>query len=253
MPGNPYEVLATATTPALIIYVLDISASMSQRMGASTRIEIVMEALRAALRQMVYRSTKGTKISPRYHIAMYAYSEHVYDLLGGIKTVDKVASLGVPELSTQTSTDTALAFSWVEKLLKQEMPNLNGRPAPLVCHMTDGEYTGDDPKPIVDRIRNMKTSDGNVLIENIFISDSILKEGIPDPHRWGGITRSTKLTGSYAQKLRDMSSPLPPTYRALMREYGYQIEDQACMMLPGSSPELVKMGFVMSTTTPMSR
>ncbi len=251
--GSSYDILATATTPALIIYVLDVSASMSQKLGNSTRIETVLEALGAALRQMVYRSTKGTKISPRYHIAMYAYSDHVYDLLGGIKTVDKVASLGIPDLSVQKSTDTALAFSFVEKLLLKELPNLDGRPAPLVCHMTDGEYTGDDPRPIVERIRAIKTSDGNVLVENIFISDSILNEKITDAHHWSGITRSTKLTTDYARKLRDMSSLLPPAYRKEMREYGYQIDDQAYMMLPGSSPELVKMGFVMSTTTPMGR
>lgn len=253
MASSSYEILATATTPALLIYVLDISASMSQKLGNKTRIETVMDALGAALRQMVYRSTKGNRISPRYHIAMYAYSEHVYDLLGGIKTVDKVAALGIPDLSAQTSTDSAQAFAHVEKLLLKELPNLNGRPAPLVCHMTDGEYTGEDPRPIVERIRNIKTSDGNVLVENIFISDTVLSEPISDPHRWSGITHTTKLTSDYAKKLRDMSSPLPPTYRALMREYGYQIDDKAYMMLPGSSPELVKMGFVMSTTTPMSR
>lgn len=253
MANSSYEILATAATPALLIYVLDISASMSQKLGNKTRIETVMDALGAALRQMVYRSTKGNRISPRYHIAMYAYSGHVYDLLDGIKTVDKVAALGIPDLDPQTSTDSAQAFAHVEKLLLKELPNLNGRPAPLVCHMTDGEYTGEDPQPIVERIRKIKTPDGNVLVENIFISDTVLSEPISDPHRWSGITPSTKLSSAYAKKLREMSSQLPPTYRALMREYGYQIDDKACMMLPGSSPELVKMGFVMSTTTPMSR
>lgn len=250
--GN-YQILATAATPALIIYVLDISASMSQMLGEKSRIDIVLDALGAALRQMVFRSTKGTRISPRYQIAMFAYSDHVYDLLGGIKTVDQVAALGVPKLNLQRSTDTALAFEKVESLLAHEQVNLRGRPAPLVCHMTDGEFTGKDPRPVVDRIRAMKTDDGNVLVENIFISETVLQQKITDPKQWGGITRSTPLREKYAQSLRDMSSPLPLEYRAMILEQGYHLDEQAYMMLPGMTPELVRMGFVMSTSTPMNR
>src|SRR5258706_15671939 len=96
----PYTVLATANTPALIVYVLDVSGSMSNEMGSQKRIEVVTDALYAALQEMVFRSTKGGRVSPRYRIAMYAYSEDVYDILDGVKTIDQVASMGVPELQT---------------------------------------------------------------------------------------------------------------------------------------------------------
>lgn len=244
-----YQTLATSKTPALIIYLLDVSGSMSEKLGTKRRIDVVMEALGAMLRQMVFRSIKGSKVSPRYRIAMYAYSDHVYDLLGGIKTVDQIAQLGVPELSTMRSTDTARAFAQAEKLLLQELPNLTHCPAPLICHMTDGEYTGADPEPIVRRIMAMRVPDGNVLVENIFISENILKEPITDLKRWGGVRPSTKLVSNYAHKLRDMSSPVPPSYRAIIREMGYDLADDAVMMIPGMTPELVQMGFVMSTVT----
>src|SRR5437588_10606535 len=93
----PYTTLATSTTPALVIYLLDVSASMSQPLGNKRRIEVVLDALTSALRQMVFRSTKGGRLAPRYRIAMYAYSDHVYDLLDGIKTIGQVAHLGLPE------------------------------------------------------------------------------------------------------------------------------------------------------------
>ena len=99
-----YEQMATARTPALIVYLLDISASMNLLMGDRKRIEIVVDSLESALTQMVFRSTKGTRLSPRYSIAMYAYSDDVYDLLGGVQTVDKVVNLGVPELQTEART-----------------------------------------------------------------------------------------------------------------------------------------------------
>ncbi len=248
----PYDFLATSKTPALIIYLLDVSGSMNEKLGAKRRIDVVMEALGAMLRRMVHRSTKGTRVSPRYRIAMYAYSDHVYDLLGGIRSIDQIAQLGVPELSTMRSTDTARAFAQAEKLLQQELPNLAHCPAPLVCHMTDGEYTGTDPEPVVRRIMAMRVPDGNVLVENIFISDHILKDPVADPKRWEGVRPATKLASDYARKLRAMSSPLPAGYRAMMREEGYELADDAVMMIPGTTSELVQMGFVMSMSTPIS-
>ena len=247
----PYDILATSKTPALIIYLLDVSGSMNEKLGQKRRIDVVMDALGAMLKQMVFRSTKGSRVSPRYRVAMYAYSDHVYDLLGGIKSVDQIVQLGVPELSAMRSTDTARAFAQAEKLLQQELPALAHCPAPLVCHMTDGEYTSADPEPTVRRIMNMRVPDGNVLVENIFISDHILSERIADPKRWGGVRPKTKLNSDYARKLRAMSSPIPPGYRAMMREGGYEIADDALMMIPGMTPELVQMGFVMSMATPI--
>jgi hypothetical protein len=246
-----YEILATSQTPALIIYVLDVSGSMSYTLKERPRIEVVMDALGATLQQMVFRCTKGGQISPRYRIAMYAYSDAVYDILGGVMTIDQLANLGVPDLSTMRSTATDLAFLQVEQLLMRELPMLTNCPAPLVCHMTDGEYTGADPEPVVRRIMAMGNPDGNVLVENIFISDNLLSEPVLDPTTWQGVTFQTQLRNKYANTLRSMSSPLPESYRIMMAESGYNIAPNAVMMLPGMSPELVEMGFVMSMSTPV--
>lgn len=246
-----YETMATARTPALIIYLLDISASMNLLMGDRRRIDIVVDSLESALTQMVFRSTKGTRLSPRYSIAMYAYSDDVYDLLDGIKSVDKVVNLGVPELQTEARTDTAKAFLAAENLLKAEIAAYREGPAPLVCHMTDGMYTGNDPSPIVKRIMSMKVPDGNVLVENIFISEEILPEPILDAAQWPGISKGTKLKGEFAQKLQQISSSLPESYRTMMLECNYHLQKGALMMLPGVNQELVSMGFQMSAATPV--
>src|ERR1044072_7925960 len=162
----PYTVLATRETPMLIIYLLDISASMNQPLGGRRRIDVVVDALQAAIDEMVFRSTKGKIISPRYRIAVLAYSERLFTGLEGvIQTVDKVAKVKLGQLSTGGTTETAKAFAWAEKLLADELPKLGDCPAPLVCHMTDGEYSGTDPEPIVRRIRAMSVPDGNVLVE----------------------------------------------------------------------------------------
>jgi len=245
-----YTIPATAKTPALIIYLLDVSASMTEPLGNKQRIQVVTESLVTVIKKMIFRSTKGTPISPRYRIAMYAYSDEVYDLLDGVKTIAQVASFGVPQLNAQNVTDTAKAFGYAEKLLQSELPKLNGCPAPLICHMTDGKYTGSDPTPIVQRIMQMKNPDGNVLVENIYLED-ISTQDIKDPYNWSGILPSSKLKNKYAETLRKISSPIPDSYRQMMQESGYNLSPEAVMMFPGTSPELVGLGFAMSAATPI--
>ncbi len=247
----PYEIEATSKTPAFIIYLLDVSASMRTNMGGKQRIKVVEEALQAAFQQMVFRSTKGSRVQPRYRVALYAYSDRVYDVADGVKTIDQIARLGIPELKTLRTTNTAEAFRKAKDLLSKELPRLRGCPAPLVCHMTDGEYTGDDPEPVVREIMQMTTDDGAVLVENIFISDKILPHPIEDVYRWPGVRPRTKLTNEYAVKLRAISSPVPESYRVMMLEMGYNIAADAVMLLPGATPALVQMGFQMSAATPV--
>jgi len=245
----PYENVATSTTPALILYLLDVSGSMSNNMAGKRRIDVVFEALVSTVRQMVFRSTKGKTVSPRYRVAMYAYSDKVWDILDGIKTIQELASIGnLPDLSTQSSTDTARAFLAAEKLLKVELPNMQNCPAPLVCHITDGEFTGNNPIEVAQRIMKLCVPDGNVLVENIFISDKIT-EPIQDVQTWEGITASTRMTDQYGETLRSISSPLPASYQIMMAESNYHLDPNAVMMLPGMTPELVAMGLVMSGST----
>jgi hypothetical protein len=243
---SSYTITATSETPGLIVYLLDVSASMSQGFGnGKTRIEAVTDALQKVAMMMVQRSIKGRTVAPRYRIAMYAYSSQVVDLLGGVKTIDELANMGVPKLTTLDMTDTAAAFAEAEKLLQSELPNLDNCPAPLVCHLTDGEFNGGDPAPLAQRIMNMRVPDGNVLVENIYIREGMIS--IPDIANWPGVSTSSELLDSYSQKLLEMSSPVPESYRNLMNEFGYRLQSGARMFFPGEVPDLVELGFVMSS------
>jgi hypothetical protein len=226
---------------------------MGEELGGKTKIEVISDALHQVAVRMVQRSTKGTTVAPRYNIAMYAYSSQVTDLLGGIKTVAELAQMGVPRLQPMDATDTAAAFREAESLLKTQIGNLQDSPAPLVCHMTDGEYnTGGDPEPIARRIMDMEVPDGKVLIENIFVTDKALPQAITDPKGWDGITDESPLASPYAETLRRMSSPVPPTYASVMAEMGYRLSPGARMLFPGNTPEIVELGFAMSGATPVT-
>ncbi|MGY5344391.1 vWA domain-containing protein [Paenibacillus glucanolyticus] len=247
-----YTIQASQRTPALIIYLIDISASMNMLMEDRRRIDVVYEALSLAIRQMVFRSTKGNRLTPRYRIAILAYSDDVYDLLNGIKGIDEIAAIGsLPDLTPKRFSDSAKAFLQAEKILQSEIPNMQDCPAPLVCHMTDGVSTGDDPEPIARRIMSMSVPDGNVLVQNIFISDHLMNQPITEPRRWKGILTDTSLEDEHARKLKMMSSVLPESYREMLLEADYQLSPGALMMLPGTCSELVSIGFQMSAATPV--
>jgi len=248
-----YTVPATSKTPALIIYLLDVSGSMGEDLGGKPKIEVISDALHQVAVRMVQRSTKGTTVAPRYKVAMYAYSSQVTDLLGGIKTVAELAQMGVPRLQPMDATDTAASFREAKRLLQAQLGNLQDCPAPLVCHMTDGEYnSGGDPEPVAREIMQMSVPDGNVLVENIFVTDKALPQPIADPKAWQGVTDESPLASPYAETLMRMSSQIPQTYAGVMAEMGYRLTPGARMLFPGNTPEIVELGFAMSGATPVT-
>lgn len=246
-----YAIEATRTSPALVIYLLDISMSMRERLDGLPKIDHVNQAIERVLRRMVQRSTRGEIIAPRYRLAMIAYSGQPFDILGGIQTIDEVVRIGKPRLSTDTTTDTAAAFTVARDLLEQELPYLQGHPAPMVCHLTDGEFNrGSDPEPIAREIMQMSNDDGNVLVENIFVGPGLTTQPISDPYDWPGVLDVHELKSRYAQKLFNMSSPLPESYAIVVNEEGYELESGSRMLIPGTNYDLIELAFAMSGATP---
>jgi Mg-chelatase subunit ChlD len=245
-----YNLPATRVSPALVIYLIDISASMRDKLNGLPKIEHVNQAIGKVLRRMVQRSTKGEIISPRYRLAMVAYSDQPLDILGGVQTIDQVVQRGKPRLSADATTDTAAAFIVARDLLGQELPNLQGHPAPMVCHLTDGQFTGSDPEPIAQEIMRMSNDDGNVLVENIYIGPELTTQPISDIETWPGVLDVSELKNQYAQKLFDMSSPLPDSYASVINEEGYALRPGSRMLIPGTNYDLIELAFVMSGATP---
>lgn len=248
-----YSLVATGSTPALVIYLLDMSASMANADNQISRIEAVNDALYKTILRMLQRSKKGSVFSPRYRVAILAYNDRVFDLLDGIQSISKFLELGIPQLVPRGKTNTGLAFTYVEELLRSELINLQNCPVPVICHMTDGEYTDEDPEPIAQQIMQIAVPDGNILVENIFVDESILVEPVGDIYHWKGVTDENQLATPYAKKLFRMSSIIPPSYRDVLVAMGYEVfSSNARMMIPASDHELMSFGFVMSGATPIS-
>jgi hypothetical protein len=244
-----YDALATAATPALIIYLLDISDSMSAKMGGEPKVDMTSKMLKKVVREMVQRSTKGQTVSPRYRVSIITYNDEVQDLFGGAITVDKFLKQGIPYMKPEGTTDTAKAFEAAEAFLRKDWGQIQNCPAPMICHMTDGEYTGEDPLPAAQRIMQMRNADGNVLVENIFLDDEALSAPVQDVYSWHGISSEAQLRSKAARGLFRMSSVIPDSYTGLFQDRGYSLQSGSRLLFPGTTPEMVEAGFTMSGTT----
>jgi uncharacterized protein YegL len=244
-----YTQPATALTPALVIYLLDGSDSMNERCGNTTKIEMVNQSLRAAVKDMVRRSMRDGVPQARYKVAVFAYSSDVLDVLGGIRDLPELLQIGVPEVSASGVTDTAAGFQAVEQLLSQHIGTFQRCPAPLVCHLTDGIFTQADPAPVVRRIQAMQVNDGAVLVENVYVADGMLRKPVANWHEWSGVMRAGDLADAYARYLYELSSPLPETYRQSINDYGFQLKPGAGLFFPGTHSDLVRLAFAISAAT----
>jgi caspase domain-containing protein len=255
-----YRNQANSDHPATLIYLVDISGSMNAIMqDGKTRIEISKNAIQVAYAQMIQRSMRQGKIHPRYRVGMIAYSDEIYDVygeLGSIISIDKIKDEGIPSITPQKSTNMARAFRYAAKLIRDDIQKwplkwLEECPPPMVINITDCEYDekdSQDPLEFAQNLQAISVPDGNILVENIFITDQI---SVPvSAQDWQGYHFNDATGDLYGDKLLAMSSPIPSTYAQILREQaGFKIREGAAMMFPGITREFIKFGFVMSIVT----
>lgn len=254
----PYETVATQATPALVIYLLDMSVSMNDAVDeeaegpSESKSDLVTRTLTRAIREMVRRSTRGTHPLARYRVAAFAYNDEIHDVFGGARPITEIIQIGVPVMTPGGTTDTAKAFEHAEQLLISMHGELRNCPAPLICHFTDGSFTDTSPLQVAERIQQMTFSDGAVLIENIFFDTGALAAPVTDPYTWPGILSREDLASTYAYDLYEMSSPIPESYLRMFTERGYAMRPGARLFFPGNSPDMVEAAFMMSGMTPIA-
>lgn len=242
-----YQNFTTNNSPALIIFLIDSGRSMEKPLGHHTRLAAAKECLKAVITEMVWRSLKQARILPRYRLGIVGYSDKVYDLSNGTRSIDLIAQKGIPDLRVLSKeSDVLKGFKYVKELLDHEIGSISDNsPAPLIIHITDGEFTSkEDPEPMLREIQNMEVADGKVLVANQFVSDE-LKVSVEDATTWPGYKAGDEVGSPYGNRLLSFSSPLPETYREKMLNYGYSIEPETMMMYPGIKPEFIQMAFAM--------
>ncbi len=91
---------------------------------------------------------------------------------------------------------------------------------PIVINISDGEATDGDPSNLANNLKQLTSSDGNVLLFNVHLSSQKAapiefadhEEGLPDKH---------------AKLLFKMSSPLPEYMRMVAQQEGHQVSENS--------------------------
>ena len=136
-----------------------------------------------------------------------------------------------------------LAFEMAEELIIGELELHEQRqcPAPLVCHITDGCFDGSDPRDTIERIKGLRTIDGNVLIENVLASGDINLEG-QTAGDWSSLTCKDHLMPQMSSWY-ECSSSLPESYRVILQADGYSLTPGIRMLWPVNYVELIQHCF----------
>jgi RIO-like serine/threonine protein kinase len=221
---------ANSNQPALVIFALDHSDSMSEvTPDREYRHDKMYEIVNSLLEHLVEISQKGNLTYPRYHIALFCYGKtHINWLAQKNSTVTcakvrdyqhikqrvepdyefGIWQLGQLEQYFDTSTamnyknaqkkidssDTYMTsmFTEIYDILSHVIEEYADCPPPTVIHITDGNnYDNGNLAELTSRIRDLKTNHGNVTISNTYIGSDIVK--LPDEiEAWPGITDNTK-------------------------------------------------------------
>jgi hypothetical protein len=140
----------------------------------------------------------GEELIPISKVRKHPLRIETNEGIGQLVWVDPVAS-------GRTPTHRALRMS--KRLIERWIEKYPHSFPPVVMAITDGVHSFEDPKEIAESIRQLSTSDGNVLLFNLHISSASGPDVALFP------STSQGLPNQFAQRLYSMSSTLPGPMR----------------------------------------
>lgn len=232
---SSYVKLIGTSSPGLIMLMLDQSGSMSD----SNKAQDVAHAVNWLIYEIVLSSRAGEIIKPRCYVGVIGYGATVYPIIGGtitevaanpirIERIERKVADGAgglvsikvdmpiwvePKAENGTPMGEAFekAYSLTEKWIQSNPDSF----PPIIMNMTDGEPN--DPsraKAAAEKVMNLCTSDGKVLIFNAHITGSKTSKEIQFP------SSTSEITDPYAKFLFDISSEIPPRLLQAAQEVG---------------------------------
>jgi hypothetical protein len=220
-----YTAEISRPNPTCILFLVDQSGSMAARFGAEsakTKAQGVADAINRLLQTLVMRCTKGSDVLDRYHIGVVGYGEEIGLGFSGplegeiLRPVSQINAHPL-RIEKRTKRMDDGAGGLIEQVVKFPVwfdPVAHGKTLmcrafeaaqevlqgfvaahpdcfpPILINITDGRATDGDPEPLAASVRNIASSDGNVLVFNVHISERgeppILfpadEGGLPDDH-----------------------------------------------------------------------
>lgn len=248
-----YSVVPNRANPMAVLFVVDQSGSMSDRMQktGNTKADQVATVINKMFAELITKAKKQDGVRNYYDVGVIGYgSRGVYNALQGplssqiLNPISMISDnpLRVEQRMNEVVTATGdivqvpesfpiwfdpvaeggTPMSGALKLAAETIaPWCDAHPSsfpPVVIHITDGEYGDGDPSQIADCIRSFTTDDGNVLLCNLHISsDGSTSIAFPD--------NPSSLPNAFARTLFNMSSVIPESmYQSVKDALGGGVE-----------------------------
>ena len=243
--------------PSCFLFMIDQSTSMEDEVsagdGKQAKATGVADTMNRWLQELSIKCAKSDGIRDYYHVGVLGYGKRVGPCVNGsgpgkeMVPVSEIAENptrleertkkipdGAGGLLDQTirfpvwfdpvaegGTPMCRAAGEAERILTEWLAVHPGCFPPIVIHITDGEATDGDPRERLQALTNLSSSDGNVLLFNIHLSDNPNASSVTFPDS------AAVLSAQYSQMLFETSSPLTPTMRALAKEHGFNPSESA--------------------------
>jgi hypothetical protein len=247
-----YSAEISRVNPGCIVFVIDQSGSMSDRLEVDTKADEVATILNRTLVDLITRCAREEGVRDYFHVGVIGYgAQGPHNALGSVgeNLINPLSLLEANPLRiekrnrkvpdgagglVEVETDFPV---WFEPIADGGTPmraalllaahtladwcdvNPNSFP-PVVLHLTDGESTDGDPEPVSRELRQISTDDGEVILMNAHISDVSSREiAFPDS--------DSELPDQYARLLYAMSSTLAPQMQDRARSLGFNVNDSS--------------------------
>jgi len=251
-----YSAEISRANPTCFVFLLDQSASMQDRMGgeaggaAQRKCDVVADALNRLLSELAIKCAKEEGVRDYFYISVIGYGASVGPALSGqlagrelVPLSEVAAAPARLEARTKKVPDGAgglvdqeIKFPvWVDPVANGGTPMssaltqaqsilsnwLVAHPEcfpPVAINLTDGESTDGDPSFAGESIRQLASTDGNVLLFNLHVSDDTSTPiTFPD--------NEISLPNDYAASLFNLSSVLPPGMRSYAQQQGMPVSE----------------------------
>jgi hypothetical protein len=252
----PYTAEISRNNPSSFIFLIDQSASMQDPFGGgeSTRkkADAVADAINKLLQNLVIKCAKEEGVRDYYYVGVIGYGHHVSSAFAGalagrelvpisdianqparIEERTKKVDDGAGGLVDQTikfpiwfdptangGTPMCAAFTRAQGVITNWLAQHPDCFPPIIINITDGESTDGDPSDAANTIKNLQSSDGNVLLFNLHLSPSGATP-VEFPNNDAG------LADQYAQLLFRISSILPDYMRSIAQQEGFAVSEGA--------------------------
>lgn len=268
----PYTAEISRANPGCVLFIIDQSASMSDRLDEAPKADIAATTLNRTLHELIIECSKEN-VYDYFDIGVIGYgsagpTNGLQGPLAGqlLHPISQVAAnpIRVEDRAQKISDGAGSLLEVQRKFPIWFDPVANGGTPmvaaltmagqsladwcdahtqsfpPVIIHLTDGEANDGDPEPVAETIRQISTEDGEVILMNVHFSGTgTLQIAFPDSEQ--------DLPDDYARMLFRMSSPLTKVMREKAQSLDFNVNERSRAFMSNADEVGIALFFQIGT------